>query len=140
MRLPSLLVAIFSAAVVADGSWSWFREDNAIDNLENPYSYSAPGSLSVQSDSFPIPDYVASTDLARKTKSVFKPDCEGFEYTLCCTGVQTKDWNEMDGHFFSITDCKKCMSLSTCFLLQQGTPFFIPKKKKEKHAPDGKLI
>lgn len=111
MRLP-FLVAIFSAVVVADSSWSWFQEDNAIDDLENTYSQSAPGSLSTQSDSSLSPDQVASTDLARKnTQSVFQPDCTGFEFTLCCTGVQTEDWNTMDGKFFSITKCKKCMFL-----------------------------
>lgn len=109
MRLHSVLVAILSTVVVADTSWTWFQADNAIDDFEDPYSQSPIGSLSAQSDSFPAPVSVASTELAR-SKKIFKPDCTGFEYTLCCTGVQTPDWNEMDGKFFSITDCVKCMS------------------------------
>lgn len=134
MRLTSLLVPIFSAVVVADSSWSWFREDSAIDNLENPYFFSAPETLSAQTDSLPISNRIESTDLA-KSKSVFTPDCEGFEYTLCCTGVQTKDWNEMDGVFYSITDCKK-----RTFFLPQHTHTLPPppKKKKERHVLDGK--
>lgn len=119
MRLHSLLVAILSAMVVADTSWSWFRADNAIDIFEDPYSQSFTGSLSAQSDSFPAPGSVPSTELA-KNKAVFRPDCTGFEYTLCCTGVQTPDWNEMDGKFFSITECVKCMSFSP----HQWTSFF----------------
>lgn len=111
MRLPFLLVAIFSTLVVADSPWGWSQEDGAIDNLEDPYPYSTPESLLAQSDSFPIPDHVASIDLALKKTSVFVPDCKGFEYTLCCTGVQTDDWDEMNGKFFSITDCKKCVSV-----------------------------
>lgn len=111
MRLHSFLAAILSAVVVvADSSWSWFRADSNIDIFEDPYSQSPPGSLSAHSDSFPISGSVSSTELA-KSKSVLKPDCKGFEYTLCCTGVQTPDWNEMDGKFFSITDCEKCMTL-----------------------------
>lgn len=135
MRLLFLLVAIFSAVVVADSSWNWFGEDNAIDDLENPYSQSASGSLSTQSDPFLPPDQVASTDLARKNKSVFEPNCKGFEFTLCCTGVQTDDWNPMDGKFFSITDCKKCMSLCAYFLSRQRTPFFPPQTKEKKTCP-----
>lgn len=119
MRLHSFLAAILSAVVVADNSWSWFRADNNIDIFEDLYSQSPPGSLSAQSDSFPISGSVPSVELA-KEKSVLKPDCKGFEYTLCCTGVQTPDWNEMDGKFFSITDCEKCMSLSP----HQWTSFF----------------
>lgn len=107
MRLHALAAAL-STVVVADSSWSWFRADNAIDD---PYSLSPPESLSAQLDSFQALDSVPSTELAQK-KSIFKPDCTGFEYTLCCTGVQTTDWNEMDGKFFSITDCVKCVSLS----------------------------
>lgn len=119
MQLHSLLVAILSAVVVADTSWSWFRADNAIDISEDPYSQFLTGSLSAQSDSFPAAGSVPPTELAKK-KEVFRPDCTGFEYTLCCTGVQTPDWNEMDGKFFSITGCVKCMSLSP----HQGTSFF----------------
>lgn len=131
MRLPSLLVAIFSAMVVADSSWSSFQEDNAIDDIGNPYSQPEPGSLSAQSDSVPTPDWVASTDLIGKNAAVFEPDCTGFEYTLCCTGIQTEDWNETDGKFFSITNCEKCMTLSICFLRE---------KEPVKHIFHGELI
>lgn len=125
MRLHPLLAATLSAVVVADSSWSWFRADNAIDTFEGPYSQSPPGSLSAQSDSFPESGPVPSTEMA-KSKGVLKPDCKGFEYTLCCTGVQTPDWNEMDGKFFSITECVKCLSLfSAPYIINELFSFFF---------------